>query len=171
MRTSTTRSKNKVCGGGEVPIYPRDTCPTQTVTCLQVVAHIEPLGLVHGPPHLFFLFNPQTQWTPTISLLHFPKTRTHRTRVSPYSRDFLVPCWTPPPPFSGATFSCWGDPPSMHTGYPHYYYFTLTYEYEYDTIYKISLSNYQRPFSKRKVYQRPTLHVQVLNSRDHILTH
>ena len=77
----------------------------------------------------------------------------------------------PPPSFSGATFSCWGDPPSMHTGYPHYYYFTLTYEYEYDTIYKISLSNYQRPFSKRKVYQRPTLHVQVLNSRDHILTH
>ena len=104
MRTSTTRSKNKVCGGGEVPIYPRDTCPTQTVTCLQVVAHIEPLGLVHGPPHLFFLFNPQTQWTPTISLLHFPKTRTHRTRVSPYSCDFLVPCWTPHLPLLGLPF-------------------------------------------------------------------
>ena len=101
VRTSTTRSKNKVCGGGEVPIYPRDTCPTQTVTCLQVVAHIEPLGLVHGPPHLFFLFNPQTQWTPTISLLHFPKTRTHRTRVSPYSCDFQFLAGPP-------TFLFWG---------------------------------------------------------------
>lgn len=108
-RTSTTspRSNNKVCGGRVVPIYPRDTCPTQTVTCLQVVAYIEPLGLVHGPPHLFFLFDPQTQWTPTISLLHFPKTRTHRTRVSPYSSDFLVPCQTPstpPLPFLGLPF-------------------------------------------------------------------
>ena len=112
--------RTRCVGGGEVPIYPRDTYPTQTVTCLQVVAHIEPLGLVHGPPYLFFLFDPQTQWTPTISLLHFPKTRTHRTRVSPYSRDFLVPCWTPPPLFWGylfllgrPTINAYGIPPLL----------------------------------------------------------
>lgn len=73
--------------------------------------------------HLTFSFclTRKRSGPPPFSLLQFPKTRTHRTRVSPYSRDFLVPCWTPPspPPFSGAAFSWWGDPPSMQTAYPH----------------------------------------------------
>lgn len=92
--------------------------------------------------HLTFSFclTRKRSGPPPFSLLQFPKTRTHRTRVSPYSRDFLVPCWTPPPPhllFLGLPFLDGATHHQCKRHTPtHYYYFTLTY----DKIYKISLS-------------------------------